>query len=202
MSISEKILHDMQSDGFYLSSVEDKNEFEVLCQEVGDVVKYTDVIIDKNKPWYLNKADPFPLHTDDPSINIVAWYCLKQDYKHGETLIVDARKVINLLSESVLERLSTIKTRVQVSEARSNLLISKKPVKLYYAPWSIEKKYLNTQQEYALHEFEKAISEEEIVIVKLQPYDIIFLNNNFMLHGRNRISDNSERHLIRAYIKS
>lgn len=195
------IIEKINEFGYFRTTVSGKDEFSELCSGLGTVKKYTDVVIDNNKSWYLNKHSAFPLHTDAPDIDVIAWHCLIQDSVSGETILIDARKTINELPSYLLDRLENIKIRVQTSEQFTPLLISRKPERLYFAPWNIKEECLPNPERLALIEFKKMIDSTPPISIRLKSNEVLLLNNSFMLHGRDAIPEDSTRHLVRAYIK-
>lgn len=201
----KKIYIELREKGFILLSVNALTEFKQLCSQIGSVVKYTDVKINNKKPWYLNKPNAFPFHTDDPEINIVSWFCITQDKIDGSINLIDVRSIFDKIDKGSLDTLKSIYTNIQILDKASPLVIGITPLKLYYAPWNIKRNSLSSQQKQELNCFELEIQnlkKEKLIKIKLCKNQVLIINNNFILHGREEISKDSKRHLVRAYIKS
>lgn len=171
-----------------------------ISSSIGKLIKLTDVRIDNSKKWFLNKSDAFPMHTDHPDINFVAWFCIKQDNIYGATILIDVRPIIENMSEEMIYLLSSINIEIQQTSKYVPLLISTEPLKIHYAPWNIKYEQLSTKQIEAISDFNKKMSVLDKKLIRLNPNDILIINNNFILHGRDKIPQDSNRHLIRAYI--
>lgn len=197
----QKIHHELTNSGFcYLPSAEYYKFIEMLTY-LGKPVKLTDVKIKKNSTWLLNQAQAFPMHTDDPSIDIVAWYCISQDSDFGETILLDTRNIFNEMPSKFLRELNNLNIRVQQSSTQVPILINNNPLKIYFAPWNINYDNLSYNQKIALNYLENKITNQKTINLRLKEQEILILNNHFMLHGRNAIPQQSSRYLIRAYIR-
>ena len=199
--------------------------FEQLSSEIGTIELRTDIKIDRKgealqaqnriatgRPSTY-QADPLDFHSDNPRMNVLAWYCVAQDETDGATRLIDTSNVAEYFSEDELAVLTGINVTYSIwlpgSDRESFLnepLLTKTPFgyRTYYQSWFLLDRY-SDEQASALNRFAGYISqmsETNSIGVKLAKGESLFIDNRRILHGRNALGYRSERHLIRLYIRS
>ncbi|MGX3044199.1 hypothetical protein [Helicobacter sp. T3_23-1056] len=70
----------LEKNGFYLiSNGLDFDEYHIFTSQLGIVINYTKIEIDKTSPRKFNSHRAMPLHTDANDVDIVAWFCQEQE---------------------------------------------------------------------------------------------------------------------------
>ena len=199
--------------------------FEQLSSEIGTIELRTDIKIDRKgealqaqnriaagRPSTY-QADPLEFHSDNPRMNVLAWYCVAQDETDGATRLIDTSNVAEYFSEEELAVLTSINVAYSIwlpgSDRESFLnepLLSNTPFgyRTYYQSWFLLDRY-SDEQAAALNKFADYINhmrEKNSIDVKLAKGECLFVDNRRILHGRNALGYGSKRHLIRLYIRS
>jgi hypothetical protein len=154
---------------------------------------------------YANIEGKVQFHTDNPNIPIVAWHCLEPDSIDGANILIDSHLVIQKLSEEDLVTLTGVRLPVPYSE-RDHAILTLNPYHFYWLPRMVEeaKSTFSEKESGAVRRLHTALEEvhksAQHQKVRLQKGDTLFINNRVMLHGRDEISSDSKRHLVRVYI--
>jgi hypothetical protein len=199
--------------------------FEFLSSEIGTIELRTDIKVDRKVEALQARnritggrpstyqADPLEFHSDNPRMNVLAWYCVEQDEIDGATRLIDTSNVVEHFSEDELTVLTGINVRYSVwqpgSDRESFLnepLLTKTAFgyRTYYQSWLLLDPY-SDEQVAALNKFASYIHhmrEAHSTDVKLAKDECLFIDNRRILHGRNALGYGSKRHLIRLYIRS
>jgi len=189
--------------GFAVVKTENLDGFYAICNLLGKISQTIEVRLNPEKDQYPYCADAVPFHTDHPHVPIVAWYCNQQDADNGANLLVDSREIVCKMSTVEQEALQKIQLRVFHCDEYRPLLRSN-PYHIYWLPVVIQEAltYADTLQAAAITSFHEELVKqmENVVSLKLNVGEALFVNNRIMLHGRHAIAQNSIRHLTRAYV--
>jgi hypothetical protein len=199
--------------------------FEELSSEIGIIERRTDIKVDRtgealqeqnritNGRPSTYQTDPLEFHSDNPRMNVLAWYCVDQDEIGGATRLIDTSNVAEYFSEDELAILTGINVTYSVwlpgADRESFLcepLLTRTVFgyRTYYQSWFLLDRY-TAEQTAALNKFDGYIHhmrEAHSKDVKLAKKECLFIDNRRILHGRNALGSDSKRHLIRLYIRS
>jgi len=109
------------------------------------------------------------------------------------------------MSDAETAVLTTIQLRV-FHHAESHPLLKNDPYQCYWLPVMIEEalKSADSMQALAIASFRRELAErmetQNVLSVRLQSSEALFVNNHRMLHGRRAIAQDSTRFLTRAYV--
>jgi hypothetical protein len=191
--------------------------FEQLAQQLGSIVMRTDLAITPDRSSIVYKSDAIAFHQDNPTINILGWYCVRQDDVDGSALLLDTGDVADRFSPEELEVMRGIRVRYphpdpQYHNPDKGLIAhllwplltgeAKRP-KVYYVPWLLLDSY-DENQSTGLAKFARylrAKEENQVLRIRLREGESLFIDNNRMLHGRGAIQPDSKRLLKRVWIK-
>jgi Taurine catabolism dioxygenase TauD, TfdA family len=200
-------------------------DFEGLARRLGEIELRTDIVVDPELERRQNssrahrrerpgvyQASALGLHTDRPTAGILAWFCVEPDSKVGATLLADTKDLADHFSTAELDELGGVKVEYlrQDSSAETEIL-SLAPLLerrgdgwgLYYVPWLIkppaEKGLLLLER---LARFVRDKEAHDLVSVRLERGQSLFIDNRRMLHGRGELPKDSRRHLVRLYIRT
>ena len=198
-------LEELSEEGFVLLSGAGPDGATSMIPALGEVVGETDVEVDEDRPGMVTNRDELDVHTDHGGVDYIVWVCEAQAEEGGESLLVDGKEVLEALDSPTREALREVYlTEHQVfpnDPARRPLLRGDAgDPKLYYSFWLVED---DTSGEglAAYHEFRDAVAEAETQKMKLQPGDVLIVDNTRTLHGRTAIEAESDRCLKRYWIK-
>ena len=203
-------------------SIED---YESVARLIGTIILRTDVQIDLNRDLMVKQnrtverpsvysAGPLGLHTD-PHADLVSWYCVEQDENDGALLLLDTSDIGEHFSTAELAILSHVNLKSFARDSDTSMeqytlapLLSRRDGKcngryrLFYVPWLICGPD-TIESRAALEKFRNYVSHKEatqLVRLRLQQNECIFVDNHRMLHGRGAIAEGSKRHLLRFYL--
>lgn len=141
------------------------------------------------------------LHTDHPRVHWIVWHCVRQSSAGGHSLFKDARAALERLDRATIRALrETTMGSHQVfpgDQERYPVLRSQGDTRnwVYYTPWMRREGASE-----ALDAFAAALAEVPTAQVRLEPGQVLVLNNARMLHGRTAIGGDRDRLLIRHWV--
>ena len=220
------ILSSLKAYGYaYLKQRHSPATFELIARWMGKLASRSDIRIDvervqvqqrtrkvKNRPSAY-QAHALDFHSDNPHMNVLAWYCMEQDESEGTMLLVDSADLGGYFSTDELSILEGI--NIQVSERLLDSeeekftlepLVSRdrKGYRVYYQPWLLLDSY-DPEQAAALKRFSAYLKHKQtmqLLRVPIKKYQSLFIDNNRILHGRGAIAQSSKRHLVRFFIQT
>lgn len=141
-------------------------------------------------------------HTDHHAARFILWTCLKQSKAGGESILVDGLAVAHALPEAqreALERVVLFEHRVFDGDADEHPMLWHEGGRwrLYYSFW-LAKDDMSGEPRAAFEAFSAALQIAPQIRLRLQPGDLLVVDNHRMLHGRTAID--GERHLVRWWL--
>lgn len=176
-------------------------------QQLGEIVHACEVKIKPNARTYISSASPIPPHTDHPQVRWIVWQCEAQDSIDGSSLLFDTRTLLSKLADRQLKMLSSIQlhspSNIETLEYDAVYpVLNRTTLQFYYADWLI--KNLKKEEMQFMHII-KSIIEDLInktkLSIRLQPNQMLIIDNHRMLHFRDYIQDNSTRKLHRFWVR-
>jgi alpha-ketoglutarate-dependent taurine dioxygenase len=213
-----------QRGWFHLRERISLREYDTLSSGLGDLELRTDVKVDAEKRKSVRRNDQaervrptvyssaaLDLHTDRPTADVLGWYCVKQDVTEGALCLLDLWPVLASLTEEDLELLQSVPIRYHVPNAlgveealtEPLLVRTASRYKVYFAPWHLGPN-LSGPRRQAVARFQEAVNRSTrnaALQVRLEPGESLFIDNRRLLHGRGAIAPESQRHLVRYYIR-
>jgi Taurine catabolism dioxygenase TauD, TfdA family len=221
-----RILNTLKTVGYvYIRQPLSLATFEMISQQLGTIELKTDIKVD---PAQLQRqvhdritggrpstyqAEELDFHSDNPQMNVLAWYCLKQDAREGTLYLLDTESVASHLSPqelAVLTRTNVMYSNKLSKPDQEELL--KEPLlikigsgyRVYYQSWLLLDTY-DEEQKAALEgfsEYVRHLQSTSRISVRLEEQQSLFIDNRRMLHGRGRLPEDSSRHLIRFFLRT
>ena len=175
-----------------------------ILRRLGTVIYTTDVKVNPDSRALVTSARALDFHTDHYKAKWVVWHCLEQTDDGGESILVDAEKIYAKLSpqnQAALAEIMLFEHKIFDGDEESRPLISQHNGKraFYYSFWLVDKT-LPKKQKAALDAFRAGIEQEKPVVIKLQPGDVLAVNNRRILHGRRIICGSQNRFLKRFWL--
>lgn len=191
----------LQRNGLAVCSV-GKEAVPGVLSRVGEVVEQTQVRQVEGATTYLRGHHAVPLHTDHPEARIVAWWCESQAKRDGASLLADGNAVLSLMGDQI-EALQQVQQRVPPQLPRQVLRTA--PVwsgtRLYFAPWFPVSQATDAGRR-ALRTFRSLLAMGAgHKRVRLQPGDLLLVDNGRWLHGRDKLDTQNDRLLHRFWLQ-
>lgn len=197
MSIKEII---QQQGWLHLRGLTEVKAREIAL-ELGHVLLETQVKPSPESRSLVTSNRPLGPHTDHHAAQYILWYCEAQSLTGGETLLIDAWKVIETMPKAFVDQL--YKTQLKEHAVFDgdldfhNMLEDRVEGKwnVYYSFW-----LANKEENVAFQAFTRALTTAPQVEFRLAPGDVLIVDNRRMLHCRKAIPVADTRHLIRLWI--
>ena len=174
-----------------------------IFTSLGDIILTTDVVVKPDSKALVTSERGLDFHTDHHKAKYIAWHCIKQTDKGGETILIDAEKVYQRLSEQhkkELESIELFEHKVFEDDPDKIPLVNNKGRrKFYYSFWLVNKEQ---KENSALKEFQRIIKEAELFKFHLQPNDVLLIDNHRIFHGRTAIEGSKDRFLKRFWLQA
>lgn len=194
----------LDRDGFVvLRDIGSPTEFERALAELGEVVLRTPVELRPNVGTYLCRSAAVPLHTDHPDVDVVAWWCERQDEQDGASILVDALAVIAGLDERTRTALGGVPVpcptlaRVAGGPCAAERTVVSASGGVYFAAWLSPTR---SGMAAVWRELAQRVEDAPRREVRLGPGEALFVDNRRMLHGRRALAEGSTRRLCRAWL--
>lgn len=194
--------------GYAVLSDVSTEDYRRLAAELGHVVHEEMIQLREGAHAYVAKAGAVPFHTDQAQVEIVAWRCNRQDDHDGASLLLDSQVVLARLPTPTLDALQ--RTSLACPPVAGGPPSFAVPVlrsvpgrELFFCtPW-LEAVGAGTEEEEAvrtLGRMIRAMGATSSVRVRLAPGDVLLVDNQRVMHGRNALSQGSPRQLHRLWV--
>jgi len=222
----EEIRHGLAEAGYFHARGQRPMEwFEGIANAMGTVKMRTDIVCDPAREAEQKRTRTFgpqrpgvytdhelAFHTDNPTWNVLGWYCVEQDEHAGNSLLLDLRDVDRVFSAEEIQELTAIEIYLPVRDANWVETAVRVPLlqrrgrawQSYWVPWLVTEE---SQARYpaVLDRFREWLRRKqagELIELRLAPGESLFIDNTRMLHGRGPIAPRSRRHLIRLAVST
>jgi Taurine catabolism dioxygenase TauD, TfdA family len=198
----------LNSNGIaYLHGYHTEKDFAAICDYLGGTISTLDVKQDKSRSELVFGTQPIDFHTDSPAADLIAWLCVNQDEcaTLGAMEFVDTFPISEHFSPKVLSILSNIKLQRRIkntSQIETSYIVKLEEgkINIFYAPWLLPKN-LGSEEENAIECLKQFINSSKRTSIRMNPGDVVIIDNRRVLHGRAAISEQTTRHLMRAWIR-
>lgn len=206
MKSAQEIRWELDTSGFVWIQGGGREYFEKITKELGEIIFVTDVKVDLESRAMVASEKGLDFHTDHHKANFIAWYCIEQTDKGGESILQDANKVFEILSAEEQEELRKVKLFEHKvfddDEDSYPFLIERNNKREFYYSFWLVKENMSDRQKQIIRKFQKLTSDIEYIQFKILPTDILIVDNHRILHGRTAIEGSKNRFLKRFWIKS
>ena len=185
------------------------DEFRGLGLTIGDVVGEERIALRPGAHAYVAKPGPVPLHTDQPEVEIIGWRCENQDDEDGASLLFDTRPFVEGLDVSLVDMLHDVQLVTPPLEGGPPTM--RWPVlrrtasgdAVFCSPW-LRSASSAPSHVSALERFREQLSrtiKRASTRVRMSAGEMLFVDNQRVLHGRGAIAPASRRVLHRLWIR-
>jgi hypothetical protein len=208
-ALKAHVEHSLREEGWALVAVGGYDAYGQLAEELGEVVGAERIALRPGAHAYVAQPGAVPLHTDQPEVALIGWWCETQDDEDGASLLLDTWPVVASLPEAVRVRLRkielvtpplaggppTVRWPVLRPTARGE--------DVFCSPWLRSASNDPADQE-VLDDFRHRVSayaKQAVQVVRLRVGEALFVDNRRVLHGRRAIAPNSRRCLRRLWLR-
>ncbi len=154
----------------------------------------------------------FP-HTDTSDAHVMGWWCLNQDLVDGSSVLIDSKNVLEKFSSDEIQVLKSLKPRYcsDIDKTKDNFtkfdevsLVYERwgQLKINYAPW-LEFELKIEEHKRIMTKFYnelELVTKKEKIEIRLNPGEMLFIDNGRLLHSRRALPQHSKRCLNRTWI--
>lgn len=197
------MLQELSTNGFFCLKKQTEAQLNEVLNFLGEVIFTTDVVVKPESKGMVTSARGLDFHTDHHKAKYIVWYCYKQTDVGGDSVLVDASKIYDQLSEENKEKIQKIELfehKIFPDDNESYPLVSINKegiIKFYYSFWLVKKE---DKQNPAMLEFQRIINQTEPIKINLQEGDILIVDNHKIFHGRTPIEGSKDRFLKRFWL--
>jgi TfdA family taurine catabolism dioxygenase TauD len=221
---SEEIRLALAARGYvHLKGERSFERFEELAARLGTIKLRSDVISDPTRDAEQRRTRTFgphrpgtytagelDFHSDNPTWNVLGFYCAAQDEHSGSNLLLDLAHVSRSFTQEELAALCQVKIYLPLRDANGQEIAAEVPLltetrggyDVYWVPWLVVESCEAAYSE-LLNRFRAWIRHQEetgLIELRLEPGECLLIHNNRMLHGRRKLKSDTRRHLIRLAI--
>lgn len=171
--------------------------------DLGHVIDVTEVTPDDEEGGHLvTSKEELELHTDHFGAEYIVWECVEQAFEGGVSLLADARLAYEALSpehQAALEDVPLTEHRMFEGDPSARPLVTQGPdgPRFYYSLWLLNPHHRDHP---AIVAFREALRQVPTHRIRLQPGELLIVDNRRVLHGRAAFQGN--RHIRRFWLAS
>ena len=190
-------------NGFLHLRNQSEEQLNTLINSLGEVIFTTDVIVKPESKGMVTSARGLDFHTDHHKAKYIVWYCYKQTDLGGDSILIDAEKIYQQLSDSHKQQLNEIELfehKIFPDDKESYPFVAtdeKGNRKYYYSFWLVKNE---NKQSPAMLEFQRLIKQTTPIQLNLKERDILVVDNHRIFHGRTPIEGHKDRFLKRFWL--
>lgn len=191
-------------DHGYLHLIDQTEEqLNELINSLGQVIYTTDVIVKPESKGMVTSARGLDYHTDHHKAKYIIWYCYKQTDLGGDTILIDAERIYQQLSDDYKQQIKSIELfehKIFPDDKESYPLVAideNGNRKFYYSFWLVKNEDKNNP---VMIEFQRIIKQIAPIKLNLKEQDILIVDNHRIFHGRTPIEGSKDRFLKRFWL--
>jgi len=198
------IKSELEKRGWLLLNMQSEEDLNQIIEYLGEVIYETDVTVNSESKGMVTSSRGLDFHTDHHKAKYIVWHCIYQTDQGGESILIDAENIyMKLPSEDqiALKQIQLYEHKVFEDDAESHPLVyvdENGIISFYYSFWLLRKA---DEKNSALLAFQSLLRKSNQFRFKMQPKDILIVNNHKILHGRTPITGTKTRFLKRFWIK-
>jgi hypothetical protein len=202
----------LRSDGFVVvRDIATREAFERVAGSFGESLTSTVVELRTRGATYLSRSDAIPFHTDHPNVDVIGWWCERQDEEDGASLLLDGRALVESLDREARIALegvflpcpALLELSTKSHDERCVVSSTDAGPSIYYADW-LRPRCFTTGAAAAWNLLRAGLSADGGKLrrdVRLGAGDALFIDNRRMLHGRGVLAPMSRRRLRRVWLR-
>ena len=197
------VTKELLDNGFLHLTDQSEEQLDELINSLGQVIFTTDVVVKPESKGMVTSARGLDYHTDHHKAKYIIWYCYKQTDLGGDSILMDAEKIYQQLSDDYKQQLKTIELfehKIFPDDKESYPFVATDESgnrKFYYSFWLVKNE---DKQNPAMLEFQRLIKQTEPIRMNLKERDILVVDNHRIFHGRTPIEGSKDRFLKRFWL--
>lgn len=202
----EAIREALRTEGFFHLSGVGPDVLDEVLGGIGTVLLVTDVAVDPESTRLVTSDEAIDLHTDHHRADVIVWHCVRQTDEGGESILLDVLPAYHRLTpeqQRVLRAIRLDEHAVFPEDEGTCPLVRLRDgaPRFYFASWLLDEPASALERD-ALGAFREALALHPPRILKLQPGDVLGIDNGRILHGRSAIGGNRQRLLRRYWVQT
>ena len=173
-----------------------------LVNALGEVLIQTEVCLNPKVHTWLAQPDPIPAHTDHPDVDRIVWRCERQDPIDGAQLLVDTSAILDALgdaADALHDVTLGVPALLELQPSARRAMLDEDGV--YWSPWQ-DVDARTPEAAEALTSWRALLaSGVGATRIRLDPGDVLVIDNRRILHGRGALPPGSQRLLRRWWVK-
>lgn len=180
-------------------------QLDGLLSPFGRVLHVEEVVVRPDSRALVTSRRALPPHTDHHRAAYIAWHCIRQTDQGGDSVLVDARAVWARLTDThraALTRVMLFEHSIFPGDDSTHPMVTLNldgTPRFYYSYWLADRE-LTPEQKEAFDAFSEEVGAGPTVQLRLEPGDLLAIDNRRMLHGRTAIEGRPTRWLRRYWL--
>lgn len=197
------MIEKLTEKGFLHVCDQTEEQLNEWLNSLGQIIYTTDIVVKPESKGMVTSTHGLDFHTDHHKAKYIVWYCYKQTDLGGDSILIDAERIYEQLSEDHKEQLKNIKLfehKVFPDDKESYPFVATEENgkrKFYYSFWLVK---TEDKKNSAILEFQRLIKQTEYVKLNLKERDILVVDNHRIFHGRTPIKGRTDRFLKRFWL--
>lgn len=204
-SNAENPLDFIDSDGYLLLGGVSPDQAERILASLGRTLFVTNVTVRAGRAL-VTSDKALDLHTDHHRADLIAWHCIEQTDRGGETILLDSYNIVDQMAPNdvtALRQVNLQEHKVFEEDSGQFPMLSERfgRRKIYYSSW-MQPGRVDAAARASLEQFRRLVGGAATPVrMKLMPGDLLLIDNGRLLHGRTAIEGNKRRLLKRYWIE-
>jgi alpha-ketoglutarate-dependent taurine dioxygenase len=200
----QEVIGALEARGFVHLRGAGEAAFEALLPRLGRTLHVEEIVVRPESRALVTSRRALAPHTDHARAARIAWYCHAQTELGGDTVLVDALDAWARVPPAQRERLGRVRLfehAVFPGDPETHPLVTFEAgrPRFYYSFWLADEAMPEPERE-ALARFHEAVRESPEVRLRLEPGDVLVVDNGRILHGRTAIEGRPTRRLRRVWL--
>ena len=194
---------DFLNNGYIHLTTQTEEQLNELLNSLGQVIFTTDVVVKPEGKGMITSSRGLDFHTDHHKAKYIVWYCYKQTDLGGDSILIDAKKIYQQLSDDYKDQLRSIELfehKIFPDDKESYPFVATDEngnAKFYYSFWLVKDE---DRKNTAMIEFQRLIQQTDPIRLNLKEKDILVVDNHRVFHGRTPIEGSKDRFLKRFWL--
>ncbi len=196
------LLNSLNEFGFVVKNNATIEEFESIAMSLGKEVLRTNVRVETKATAMVTSNEPIEWHQDSTEARWMAWFCFEPGEENANTEITLIDSIIESFSIEQRHALEKVFVADRLSDGREIMRPMYKDSSIYFCPWLVQK--IESKEVYeTLALFKNKVNNTKPIHSQSWKHgQILIIDNHRCLHRRPQLGRQSQRHLLRLWIKA
>jgi len=205
-AIVDSASRELDSKGWSFIEGGGSSAFDQVTAALANKLYDSDIRLDDRFPHMVSKPAAIAYHCDSPRARYIAWLCLASGERSVPLKLVDTWHVLRKMDSDTVATLAETRLgfNCRITEKFCSMpIVSKNEAGdetiVFFNRLNIPRNLTEIQRE-AVADFTMSVDQAESVEIYLRPNDILIVNNHRIVHGRDALDEDTNRHLIRRLL--